>query len=513
AGDADVVLSQITQIGTNYPLNYQIYIYSGETIAIRSLTVAANDLDVEGNLSISNSLVVTTGGYGQFNGTLSAGSIQVSSAGQIDAHGPIVCVGALTNQGSIGGDVVNNVPNSVSISCGSIQNSGVLYASNGATVTVSVTQPGGFTNFSGTTLTAGTYEVVAASTLDLQLGGSVATLAATLEFVGARGVIAAFDPAAGQYVSVASSLTKIAAAGSLILVGGDFITANALEDSGTLSLTNNSTFSAATLHIDPGVRVTAGTDTQVTNNQGNGTANSITATSIVNQGLIVTSCLTGVDGADFRINATTLENDGVIAVGLNSSSASGSSTVNQAILQATTITGSGTIVLGAGQIVTTFYGSHTITTTDYPVLELSAAVSNNLLFSNNFGLVILDSPQSFTGTIERFTNGDSLSLTGISLSSVSGYSYAGTASGGVLSIQEGTTTIDLSFAGSFSTQSFSLSAGAQPLSSSLPSVVITDVGSSQALPYTAMEALALSQSGVVAGAITVTDSAADVLTS
>ncbi|HMA50321.1 MAG TPA: hypothetical protein VKP60_11240, partial [Magnetospirillaceae bacterium] len=37
ASDADVVLSQITQTGASFPLDYQIYIYSGETIAIRSL--------------------------------------------------------------------------------------------------------------------------------------------------------------------------------------------------------------------------------------------------------------------------------------------------------------------------------------------------------------------------------------------------------------------------------------------------------------------------------------------
>jgi hypothetical protein len=513
ASDADVVLSQITQAGATYPLSYQIYIYSGETIAIRSLAVPANELSVEGNLSIANGLVVTCPGF-SLSGTLSAGSVEVGSAGQIEATaGSIVCAGALTNQGVIGGDVVNGVSNLVSISCGSIQNSGTLAASNGATVTVSVTQPGGFTNFSGSTLTGGTYAVGAASTLDLQLGGSVATLAATIEFIGAGGLIAAFDPGAADYVSVASSLTKIAAAGSLTLIGGAFTTADAIEDAGTLSLTNKSTFSAATLHIDPGGQVTAGTNNQVTNNQGNGPDNSITATSIVNQGLIVTSSLTGTDGSGFRIDATTLENDGVIAVGLNSSLVLGTATVNQAVLQATAITGSGTIVLASGQAVAGYYGANPITTTEYSALELSAAVSNDLLFSNNYGSVILDSPQSFTGVIEHFTNGDSISLAGLSLSSVTGYSFTGTASGGVLSVQEGATVIDLSFAGSYSTQSFSLSAGAQPLSSSRPSVIITDVGSSQALPDTAAEALALSQSGVVTGAIAVTDSAADVVTS
>src|ERR1700741_2926486 len=72
ASDADVVLPQITQTGANSPLDYQIYIYSGETIAIRSLTVPANELSVEGNLSISNSLIVTSPGV-SVTGTLSAG--------------------------------------------------------------------------------------------------------------------------------------------------------------------------------------------------------------------------------------------------------------------------------------------------------------------------------------------------------------------------------------------------------------------------------------------------------
>ena len=503
AGDADVVLSQITQTDSNSPLTYEIYLYRGETMAIRSLTVPANEFFVQGNLSIANGLVVNSPGF-SLTGSLSAGSIQVGSAGQIYANGPIVCAGALTNQGVI------DSAGSVSISCGSIQNSGRLDVVSGATLTISVTQPGGFGNFSGSTLTGGTYWLAADSTLDLQLNGQVATLAATLEFVGGSAVIATLDPATGHYVSVTSSLTGIAAAGNLALIGGSFAAANAIEDAGVLSLANNSTFSAPTLHIDPAGRVTAGYDAQ--NGQGAVGANSITANSIVNQGLIVTSSLTGADGTELHLTAATLENDGVIAVGVNSSFVSAPATVNPAVLQAA-ITGSGTIVLGAGQMVTSYLGHTPITTTYYSALELSGAVSNDILYANNYGSVSLDSPQLFNGVIERFTNGDTISLAGISLSSVTGYSFTGTASGGVLSIQEGATTIDLSFAGSFSTQSFSLSAGPQPLSSSMPSVVITDVGSSQALPYTATEALALSQSGIVGGAIAVTDSAADVLVS
>ncbi len=110
-------------------------------------------------------------------------------------------------------------------------------------------------------------------------------------------------------------------------------------------------------------------------------------------------------------------------------------------------------------------------------LELNGTVSQQVAFQDGTGTLTLDNPSGLTGTIAPAGPGDKIVLAGYSLNSVTGYQYAGDNSGGVLTIHfSAASDVQLNFSGHFSTQSFTLSAGSQPLSNSPPSVVITEAG-------------------------------------
>ena len=57
------------------------------------------------------------------------------------------------------------------------------------------------------------------------------------------------------------------------------------------------------------------------------------------------------------------------------------------------------------------------------------------------GTLQLDQPSTFSGSITGFAGNDSIVLAGIPSGAVTGYSYAGNASNGVLTINEGGTSV------------------------------------------------------------------------
>ena len=106
-------------------------------------------------------------------------------------------------------------------------------------------------------------------------------------------------------------------------------------------------------------------------------------------------------------------------------------------------------------------------------LELNGATSQAVKFLGG-GLLTLDNPASFAGSITPAAGpGDQVKLAGVSLNSVTGYHYSDNGAGGVLSVHTSSGDIQLNFSGHFSTQSFTLAAGDQPLS---PSLLITEHG-------------------------------------
>ncbi len=107
-------------------------------------------------------------------------------------------------------------------------NDGSIVVGNGDAVYIEATT---FTNLSGNTLTGGTYVVGAGSYLNFGNTATVVTLDADLTLNGAGSQVVS----GGQQIE--STLTSIGTTGALRVLGGrDYITANAIDDSGVLQL-------------------------------------------------------------------------------------------------------------------------------------------------------------------------------------------------------------------------------------------------------------------------------------
>ena len=362
-------------------------------------------------------------------------------------------------------------------------------------MTVITTQPGGFTNLVGSTLAGGTYSASYGGTLDLNIGGAIVTDAATIQLVNdlAHGsnAIASFNAATGTYVPIESTLLTIAPSGVLSIIGDTYATNNTLTVHGRITLgayaAASSQLSTPNLNIAPGGVVS----------------------------------LTGTNANLATLSGGAITNNGEIVA---NGSGGGSVTAppgGYALLQSS-ITGTGSILVGTGVPYTPPIISPKTTVYIGVTLELAGAVAENVGFADSTGTLVLDAPQSFSGSIlfdtagytittaggRTITSGDSIVLPGISLSSISGFQYVGTSSGGTLEIEQGSNAINLHFSGNYSTSSFSLSAGSQQFSTSPPSLVINELGPAQTAPYTAAEIVFSYQVGSLASSTPVADAAA-----
>jgi hypothetical protein len=146
--------------------------------------------------------------------------------------------GGLTVVNSAGGTISSDVSGgSLLLDGGGLTNSGTLQVSSGALLQVS---SGPFTNFSGSTLTGGTYDV--SGTLQVEelgtAGGEIVTDAANITLDGAA---AKFVDEDGN--SALTNLATIAAKSSFTVTGGaDFTAAGNFTNKGTLSVGAGSVF-------------------------------------------------------------------------------------------------------------------------------------------------------------------------------------------------------------------------------------------------------------------------------
>jgi fibronectin-binding autotransporter adhesin len=123
-----------------------------------------------------------------------------------------------------------------------ISNTGTLLAHTGTLTVV-----GPLTNVSGTTLTGGTYEADAGATLELPQNTKIVTDKATIILNGSKSTIEAFNTTSGKEVAIDSTLTTIAAAGALEILGGrNWTTKAAMSNAGLLEL-GGGTFTSASL--------------------------------------------------------------------------------------------------------------------------------------------------------------------------------------------------------------------------------------------------------------------------
>jgi hypothetical protein len=246
---------------------------SGLTIATGSTFTASNNATTDLIGTIVNDGAIQLNGGGGANGyinlltstTLTGGGTVTLS--QNNSNGGCACIqqntggliltntnntiegngtignGGLTVVNGAAGTIYANGPSGTALVLnggGGLTNSGTLAVSSGDLLHVT---SGPFTNFSGTTLTGGTYNV--SGTLEIDelgsAGGEIVTDAANIILNGSS---ASFIDGGGH--NALSNLATIAASSSLGLSGGaNFTTAGNFTNNGTLSVGSGSTFTVA----------------------------------------------------------------------------------------------------------------------------------------------------------------------------------------------------------------------------------------------------------------------------
>ncbi len=186
----------------------------------------------------------------------------IQGAGQLGANGM-----ALTNQGTILANQTNTL--TIDPSSSGFTNQGTLRANAGSTLKVTDS----FTNFSGTTLTGGTYQVLGTMRLS---NANIVTNAAAILLDGPSSSLLRDDTSAN---ALANFVTNAAAGSFTIQNGRDFTTAGAFSNAGAVTIGTGSTF-------------TVGGNNDYTQTAGSTTVNgtlSVTGATTVSGGSLTTS--------------------------------------------------------------------------------------------------------------------------------------------------------------------------------------------------------------------------------
>jgi hypothetical protein len=365
---------------------------------------------------------------------LISGSLRVSGAlvqhefGEIDMKGGTLVAGSITNNaydiqgvGSVTvGELVNNqliVGGSVgsgtlSVTATSLINNGTLAASMGSLILT--VAPGGLAGGTAGTLNGGAYWAMPSGTLSLNIGTLVSVDNAAIKLSG--GTITSRDPVTGNDVPLTTSLTTIAHEGSLT-IEGDYAF-GALDVAGKIILGGTSNFTSTDIDL-----------TAEGSLQGKGTVHS----PIHNDGTI------------------TAEAGGLL------------------VLQGA-VDGDGQLVVAAEHRVWLRPSSYQSLVAS---LELTGTVDQKVVFGSDRGVLQLDTPASFTGTLITKGSGDQILLKGIGLSSVTDVSYTRDALGGTLTLQQGSASTVLHFGGKHTIADFALANVPGILSSDPSSLRIT----------------------------------------
>lgn len=325
------------------------------------------------------------------NGTVAAG-------GLLDGAGTIAGSGfTLLNQGTISAD---SLAATLAIATGTLTNQGTISASTG---TLSVQSQVAVTNLVGTTLTGGFWAVSGNAELDF-LGGQIFTDNATIILNGTAAVFAGFDAGAGTLQPIENSLTTVGTAGRLDLLGGRSFTAStSLVVNGTITLAGGSlsAINADTIGatgrvvgfgtLDPNIPLIANGLVEAQGGTLTLPAPGIMSgagTIQVDAGAVIS---VSAQGAAY---AQTIVNNGIIAVS------------NPGIPGKLAISG---IYSGTGS----FLIQGGFDATDLTTLELPAGLSVNVGFDQNAGVLLLDAPATFSGTVAGFGNTDTIILSGL----------------------------------------------------------------------------------------------------
>lgn len=438
--DADVVIPETGVPGAASPNPgfFRISINSGESYAVASLSIAPYDeVSIAGALSVAGKLSLpSSAGIDLEGGSLSVGDFRVSE-GSISGSGTLTSQSAVDNDGFIYGS-------GLTLKTPGFGNPGTLVAGQGG-LTIDVTRAGGFADLSGGSLTGGTYEADG-GLLQLGTGGAITTDDATID-LEYGGSLETVDPNTGSPVVLQTTLQTIGAAGCLCLTNETYNSIGPLTIDGRVSMFVGR-ISAPAFTIAAGGSIF-----------GDGTISG----PIEDDGTI-----TSPTSPFYLGYSNGLEIDGPVS-------------------------GAGRLVIGPP--IFPLGGDTFLSESE---IQLDQACSTPVVFTGGGGGLILADPQGFSGTITpaapqsaKFYPGpliDAVYLGGITLSSVTGTSYAGNSAGGTLTISEGASSQHLTFIGDFSASSFALSAeqavgsapgveiAITPLPSS-PTVSVADQGS------------------------------------
>ena len=109
------------------------------------------------------------------------------------------------------------------------------------------------------------------------------------------------------------------------------------------------------------------------------------------------------------------------------------------------------------QSLSTINAAPSITVTDGATVEIAGASAQEVMFAGTTGTLILDNVQAFTGKIHGLSGSDALDLTSFSYGANTTATFLGNATGGTLTITNGTQTASIFLQGNYLSSSWTLS--------------------------------------------------------
>ncbi|MBO9526755.1 MAG: Hint domain-containing protein [Sphingobium yanoikuyae] len=433
AADADVVIPTTINLYTGEPFISSITIASTSSITANSLSIENNKLFIDGNFAVSSQIENGSGGKIFLDGgVLNAGSI--NNHGEYLTGSGVVNAGIIVNTGEVSGGG-GNAADAMTINADYFESSGSIQSWGGMHINI---EGGNFSNLSNGVLSGSVFTAWSQGPtsvddgLYLNVGDTISSIDTTVN-LNYGGMIYSFDDATSQFLSLGDTLQTVASNGVLnILAGqpGAEYHFNTLDIEGEVHLSTgfynwgDAKIFADAINIHSGGLI-----------EGYG----VVSASVVNDG-VISAIYAGYNGEVLTI-AGPITGDGEIRI---SSGIEGKAYMPKAIVE-------------VGQV----------------------SEGQHVVFATNIGQLTLTDPAGFHGTIvpsiegHQGSQGDTILIKDMSLSSVTSYNYLGSASEGDLTLTAGGNSLTLHFQGNFTTQSFTLAEGPRNLSTDPESVLVT----------------------------------------
>jgi fibronectin-binding autotransporter adhesin len=453
-GTGAVTLNGITNSG-NYAVS------AGTTTTLEGTVANSGSITLSGStLSMGNSVTLNGAGTVVLSNSASnlitgaTTGLTLTTANTIEGSGTISKLG-IVNAGTIAAN--QSTPLIILPSSSGLNNEGTLSVSTGDTMQIGTSAGGALLNFSGTTLTGGTYNV--SGTLQFGVSGtSVVTDAANISLTGAGAKIIDFGG-----LNVLKEMATITSAGSFTLSSSAaFTTAGNFNNNGKLTVNATSKFSVAgslsnfsssTKTLTGGTYTVGGKlnfaganiVTDAANITLNGTGEIVNSTNSSN-GLTNLAIITAAGSFTLgnKANFTTagnLTDNGKLTVNSGSKLTIAGALTN--FNSSTNTLASGTYTLGGTM---EFTGANIVNNAANLTISGSAAkilngTTNGLAnFANNTGTLIVTGSGSFTTGSAAFTNSGKVTVAKGSTLTVGG--------GDAYNQFAGTTTVDGTLSGS-----------------------------------------------------------------